>query len=343
MKSKIINWLAEAEQGTLSVCVTYSTGRNIALSLKAAEHIAKKTELGNVLYINSVQTSRQLGASIRRYANPDFTSETEDSRIIYESAPAGMLMDDMEEHEHYLESERVKYVIINCWEMASKDYRRKSDLIFTLNRWMHEYGVTIIVFAESNKTSPEAGRIHRGMGIGKLALIAKQVRVFKKKEKENRIIPKYLTTPSQESIQEFEEYLKTPIPVWMPRTANEERAGFAEYDRRHITIESYLGESPQAFRKRMLEYIGKDMQHRPEDYERWLGDEPFRIEEAPEEYFYTQLPEGDEIKPKSYWSPDRGPKRGRHHDMSSLEITDTGIEDRSDETDGKSRARAKLL
>ncbi len=65
MKSTIINWLAESEQGTLSVCVTHSTGRNIALSLKASEHIAKNTELGNVLYINTVQTSRQLGASIR--------------------------------------------------------------------------------------------------------------------------------------------------------------------------------------------------------------------------------------------------------------------------------------
>src|SRR5579872_5960802 len=134
MKSTIINWLAETEAGTLSVCVTYSTGRNLALSLKTAEYIAKSTEQGNVLYINTVQTSRQLGASIRRHANPEFTSETEDARIVYESTPSGLLLDDMDELEHYLDSERVRYVIINCWEMASKDYRRKSDLIFTLNR-----------------------------------------------------------------------------------------------------------------------------------------------------------------------------------------------------------------
>jgi hypothetical protein len=342
MKSKIINWLAGTEEGTLSVCITDSTGRNIALSLRAAEHIATDGEKGKVLYINTVQTSRQLGSSIRRHANPDYTADTEDSTVIYETVPSGLLMDEEDELSAHLKSGEIQYVIINCWEMASKNYRRKSDLIFMLNRWMEDYGTTIIVFAEKMRSNPEAQKMHLGMGIGKLSLIANEIRIFKKKEKDKeiaRIQPK----PTQAVIERYEEFLRTPIPVWMPQTANEELAGFQEFDLRHIPTTPHFGESPEAFRKRRLKNIGEDMQHRPDDYHRWLGPAPFKIEAAPEEYFRTPLPDGEELtKAKANWKPDRSPVRSDNEAIANLEVTESGIEPR-DNGEDQTRARALLL
>jgi hypothetical protein len=155
MNTHDIASIAMLKKSGLTVCVSESTGTNIALSIRTAEHIAKTSAQGNVLYINTVQTSRQLASSIRAHADPEFSEMTKDPRITYESSPYGLILDEKYHYEAQIAKREITYVIINSWEFASKDYRRKGDLIFLLNRWMEKYGMTVLVFAEKMKSAPE--------------------------------------------------------------------------------------------------------------------------------------------------------------------------------------------
>lgn len=167
--------------------------------------------------------------------------------------------------------------------MASKDHRLKCELIFRLSTWLEAYNVKIVVFAEKMSTTPESQKLHR-IGIGKLSLIATEIRAFKKKEKEYD--PYEITAARmKEKEAHYAEYLSKPIPVWAPETTDEETRVSAEASRTRNPMEQKPGESDAAMRKRKLAMIANDMKYEPDRYRAVLKNKPNRIEEAPEEFF----------------------------------------------------------
>ena len=164
--------------GGVTACVGPKTGVNIICSLQIAEHLARKTEKGNVLYINTVQPDQFLYSSIRKHVNKEFSIQTNDKRITYETSVMGLLNADKEHLNTLITENQIKYVIINSWEFASKDYRRKEELIFMILGWLQQHRVTVIVFSESVKQTPLSEKIQRGGGIGKLAAIAQEIKVL---------------------------------------------------------------------------------------------------------------------------------------------------------------------
>lgn len=90
-----------------------------------------------------------------------------------------MLADAVEDLDTLIKGRSIGYIIINSWDFASKDYRRKAALIYLLNGWMDKYNVTVLVFSERMAKAPESQKIARGMGVGKLAAIAQEIKILK--------------------------------------------------------------------------------------------------------------------------------------------------------------------
>jgi hypothetical protein len=178
MNTYNLNQFTSLKRGALTLCIGKQTGENIIRSVQAAEYLAKKTNSGPVLYINTIQTSRQLGASIRSAANPKYSSEASDPAITYYTSAPGLLSGYKGQIEQMIESANIKTLIINSLDFASKDYRHKEDLIFTIMEWMGRYGISVIVFSQLRKNLPEAGNIQYGAGVGKIAGLAQDVVSF---------------------------------------------------------------------------------------------------------------------------------------------------------------------
>src|SRR5437016_10638254 len=103
------------KRGAVSLCVASTTGTNIAASLEIAGHVAKVSGRGKVLYINTVQTERQLGAQIRRHIDKGYSSEKPDPRITYLTSQPGVL-DSMGKQVYRILESGVRFVIINALE-----------------------------------------------------------------------------------------------------------------------------------------------------------------------------------------------------------------------------------
>ncbi len=164
--------------GGVTACVGPKTGLNVICSLQVAEHLARETGKGNVLYINTVQPDQFLYSSIRKHINKEFSIKTNDKRITYETSVLGLITADKDNLNNLITENQIKFVIINSWEFASKDYRRKEELIFMILGWLQQHKVTIIVFSESVRQTPLSEKIQRGGGIGKLAAIAQDIKVL---------------------------------------------------------------------------------------------------------------------------------------------------------------------
>jgi len=219
------NELLKLRKGRITVVLGSETGTNITASLELGEAVGKEMRMGNVLYLNTVQTGRALADSIREFADFNFGKGRKDYRIAYETCMSGLITSRRVDLEKLITGRGIKYVIINSWEFASKDYRRKDELIFMLQEWAHNFGVTIIVFAESVKISPVPGKIQRGPGIGKLAACAAEIKSL--------VVPKDESEDAPELVEvEAGEY-----------------AGIATDDlsfaQRYSIIHEYLDEHPE--------------------------------------------------------------------------------------------------
>ncbi len=163
------------KRGAVSICQASSTGENIIASLEIAEHIAKDSERGKVLYINTVQTERQLASEIRKHISKDYTAEKSDPRLTYLSSAPGLLASLGKQIRRILDS-GVKFIIINSLEFSWKDHRRKDELLYQIMDWTNLYGTAVLIFSEEVNTDPITGKIHRGGGgIGKLSALAKNI------------------------------------------------------------------------------------------------------------------------------------------------------------------------
>ena len=182
MNNYDLETVSAMKRGAVMLCLGSSTGSNITGSLEAAHRISQTLGRGKVLYINTVQTKRQLAAKVRsveeaRSSDAKVGSAEPESgidQIEYMTSEAGMLSGMGRVITNSIRR-GVKFIIINSLEFSSKDYRRKDELLYQIMQWTGSFGAGVLIFAESPNVAPKPGKIHRGGGTGKLAAIAKSI------------------------------------------------------------------------------------------------------------------------------------------------------------------------
>src|SRR5689334_7171901 len=122
MNTYEIETLSALKGGALTLCLGSSTGANITGSLQVAHEIAYTLGRGKVLYINTVQTKRQLAASVRKMEKSGVAEEENKTEIEYLTSTTGALSELKELIRKYLER-GVRFILINSLEFSSKDYR----------------------------------------------------------------------------------------------------------------------------------------------------------------------------------------------------------------------------
>jgi hypothetical protein len=174
-------------QGGLTLCMGEETGENITRSLAAAAALSRNLAHGPVLYINTIQTSRQLGNTMRAEIDPGFSSAKANPNLFFFTAPPGMLSSNSDRVEQFMEELGPKTIIINSLDLSSKDYRRKEELLFTVMGWLGKYDISIVIFSQLRKQIPKAGKIQYGGGVGKFAAIAEEIQVIEGKDEGGRM------------------------------------------------------------------------------------------------------------------------------------------------------------
>ncbi len=180
-KSEVKNQKSEfgnlCGRGKITLCMGEETGSNITASLMTAAALARDPRTGPVLYLNTVQPSRKLGMTIRSGIDPAFSSDKKNLRLGFITIEPGLLSGSRYYVEEQIEKMKAKTLIINSLDFASKDYRRKEELIFTVMEWLARYDLNIIIFSEMRKSLPKPGKIQRGGGVGKLAAVAEEIEI----------------------------------------------------------------------------------------------------------------------------------------------------------------------
>jgi hypothetical protein len=238
------------KRGAVSLCLATTTGANIVASLEIAGHIAKVAERGKVLFINTVQTERQLASEIRRNIDKDYSAEKPDPRITYLSSPPGLLNSLGKQIRRMLDT-GIRFIVINSLEFSTKDSRRKNELLFQIMDWTNIYGAAVLIFGEESETDPITGKIHHGNGgIGKLSVLAKNVFHITSPEDKQEIIDfnksmSAVHLPDDDDtdfaatdrliseVAEIDEKTETAMPNWEPANLEEEKALYTAYLKNH--------------------------------------------------------------------------------------------------------------
>ncbi|MEP7236085.1 MAG: hypothetical protein ABI778_12390, partial [Ignavibacteriota bacterium] len=178
-KSEVRNqngeWVVRGGRGKITLCIGAETGSNITASLVSAASLARDPRTGPVLYLNTIQTPRKLGMSIRSTTNMPYSEGKQNPRLSFYCVEPGLFSGECAAIERRIEEMKATTIIINSLDFASKDYRRREELIFTVMDWLARYDLNIIIFSEMRKSLPKPGKIQYGGGVGKLAGIAESV------------------------------------------------------------------------------------------------------------------------------------------------------------------------
>jgi hypothetical protein len=172
----------------LNIMVGKSIGANVLSGLRHGYSISRSdSETGNVLYINTMQTTKQLNQSIEEALggesrDSDWFEDPGHRCIYFISVLQGELSLHSNKWEiiNYIKLKNVRTIIINSWEWASKNYSLREDLQYFIQDLTqgdpHRLipAVSVLVYVQERKSRPEAGLAFRG-GLGKLAGMAKQV------------------------------------------------------------------------------------------------------------------------------------------------------------------------
>lgn len=251
--------ICSAKRGMVGLCLATSTGANIISSLEIAEHIGKTMERGKVLYINTVQTERQLASEIRKHVSKSYSKENADPRITYLTSSPGLLSSMGKQITRILES-GIRYVIINSLEFSSKDHRRKEELMYQVMNWTNIFGACILIFGEEANDDPVTGKIQRGGGgVGKLAALAKKVFHITSEADREEVVD-FKTSMSQvvlpaddedDDFTEIDEQIAALIageteqidksPDWKPANLSEEIELFKAYMKNHPKLKFHEG------------------------------------------------------------------------------------------------------
>jgi hypothetical protein len=189
-RKKIMNietspYPAFAEEA-VNIIIGKSIGRNILSGIRHGFDISRSEEYdGNVLYVNTVQTSKQLDESIAQVLGkpaeePDSPLPPDHRCIYFLTVHQGELARRKWDILEYIMYKKVKTVIINSWEWASKNFSYREELLFFFQELTEgtPYGslepASVLIYSQMRKVNPEAGMLQRG-GLGKLAAMAQRV------------------------------------------------------------------------------------------------------------------------------------------------------------------------
>ena len=140
---------------------------NTKISLRQALEIINSGR-GNVLYVNTVFTTRKLYEIAR-----GVSGIVEHEGLHYRQVVMGDLHKYFAEFQEVIEKENIKTVIINSWEFSNKNYIYKEKALFQLKHYAEALGVTVLVYSQARYVC-DTGKIAYG-GLGKLAVIADEI------------------------------------------------------------------------------------------------------------------------------------------------------------------------
>jgi hypothetical protein len=172
---------------------------NVHASLKQAREIAGSSRQGNIMYVNTVFTTRKMLVAARmeldgvnkgdgrtkvrpteeELASPSGmrvrpTGDTElgaKEGIFFQHVIIGDLCKYLGDIREAIEANDIKFLIVNSWEFANRSYGYKEKALFGLLNIANEFGVSVLVYSQVNMNNARAGEMHRG-GLGKLAAVA---------------------------------------------------------------------------------------------------------------------------------------------------------------------------
>ncbi len=123
---------------------------------------------GNVLYVNTVFTTRKLYGLAR-----EVSGKVEHANLHYRQVNMGDLQKYFGEFQELVEKENIKTIVINAWEFSNRSYTYKEKALFQLKHYADALGLSVLVYSQASWTY-QTGEIARG-GLGKLAVIADEI------------------------------------------------------------------------------------------------------------------------------------------------------------------------
>jgi hypothetical protein len=173
-------YLAFAE-GEITVYCGDHARANVHGSLKQAREIAGSSRRGNILYVNTVFTTRKLLEAARqelpspgaRHGGLEASGEALGERegLFFQHVIIGDLCKYLDKIREAIEENDIKYLIINSWDFANRSYGYKEKALFGLMSIANEMDVSVLIYSQANMNGAVAGQMHRG-GLGKLAALA---------------------------------------------------------------------------------------------------------------------------------------------------------------------------
>jgi hypothetical protein len=161
-------------EGEITVYCGDHARANVHASLKQAREIAGSSRRANILYVNTVFTTRKLLEAARQeLPSPGASGEGLGERegIFFQHVIIGDLCKYLDVIRESIEANDIKYLIINSWDFANRSYSYKEKALFGLMNIANEMDVSVLIYSQANMNGAVAGQIHRG-GLGKLAALA---------------------------------------------------------------------------------------------------------------------------------------------------------------------------
>jgi hypothetical protein len=172
------NYLKFTEEEITVYCGDHALA-NVHQSLQQAREIAASSRRGNILYINTIYTTRKLLAAARielgeagglrvRPTGEDSIAPGAREGIFFQHVIGGDLCKYLDDIRELIEAKNIKYLIVNSWDFASRNYGFKEKALFGLKTIADAMGVSVIIYSQADTRGIAAGKMHRG-GLGKLA------------------------------------------------------------------------------------------------------------------------------------------------------------------------------
>jgi hypothetical protein len=170
-------------EGEITVYCGDHARANVHGSLKQAREIAASSRRANIMYVNTVFSTRKLleaarlelgetdGLRVRPTGNSGQVAVGAKEGIFFQHVIIGDLCKYLGEIRETIGANEIKYLIINSWDFANRSYGYKEKALFGLMRIASELGVSVIIYSQARMNGAVAGEMHRG-GLGKLAAVA---------------------------------------------------------------------------------------------------------------------------------------------------------------------------
>ncbi len=151
-----------------------SMGANCPESVRFAHELATSGAFGGVLHVNTFQRPKKHTRCIHQTLGTDADISDGIDGVHFVTNTAGELQYLDYLIERLIDNAGLATIVINSWEMSAGGSRQRERLLFQIQRWLCEFELTVIIYAQQSKATPRAGYINRG-GFGKLAGIADRV------------------------------------------------------------------------------------------------------------------------------------------------------------------------